>query len=315
MTVEETRRRLGRFGVWIAPPTLLKTPISVQREQFARIERLGYGSLWSGEPPAGSPGAGREVFTQHAVMLAATERIVVGTGVANIRTRAPLATHSGAATLAEAYPGRFVLGLGGHGGDRPLRVLRDYLEAMETAATTVLPEIDYPRVLAALGPQAHRLAVDRTDGVHPFLQPVEHTAIARGHLGPDKLLVPHQAIVLDTDPGSARARMRALTPTRFRDVETPYTVNYRRLGYRDDDLTGERSDRLIDAILAWGDEATVATRLNAHLEAGADHVLVHPLAADLVSAVDQLEHLAPQLTTRPGASRPSQAPGGSARRT
>ncbi|MEU1730203.1 TIGR03620 family F420-dependent LLM class oxidoreductase [Streptosporangium sp. NPDC020145] len=294
--MEETRLRLGRFGVWLAPPTLLRTPVGVQREQFARVERLGYGSLWSGEPPATSLGAGREVFTQHAVMLAATDRIVVGTGVANIRMREPLAAHGGAATLAEAYPGRFVLGLGGHGGDRPLGELQAYLEAMATAATTLLPEIGYPLVLAALGPRAHRLAADHADGAHPFMQPVEHTAIARERLGPGKLLIPHQAVVLDTDPVSARARMRALTPARFRDVETPYTVNFRRLGYGDDDLAGERSDRLIDAILGWGDEKTVADRLGAHLEAGADHVLVHPLANDLVSAVDQLERLAPLLT-------------------
>ncbi|MFD0887191.1 TIGR03620 family F420-dependent LLM class oxidoreductase [Streptosporangium algeriense] len=297
MTAEETRLRLGRFGVWLAPPTLLKTPVSVQREQFARIERLGYGSLWSGEPPAVSPVAGREVFTQHAVMLAATDRLVVGTGVANIRMRDPFATHSGAATLAEAYPGRFVLGLGGHGGDRPLGELRAYLEAMTAAAARVLPEIGYPLVLAALGPRAHRLAADRTDGVHPFMQPVEHTAIARERLGPGKLLIPHQAVALDTDPVSARARMRAITPARFLDVESPYTVNFRRLGYTDDDLAGERSDRLIDAILGWGDEPAVAARLNAHLAAGADHVLVHPLANGLASAVDQLERLAPLLTT------------------
>ncbi|MEV8633755.1 TIGR03620 family F420-dependent LLM class oxidoreductase [Streptosporangium sp. NPDC051023] len=296
MSVEEIRRRLGRFGVWIAPATLLATPVNVQREQFGRIERLGYGSLWSGEVPANSPASGREAFTQHGVMLASTDRIVVGTGIVNIQMRDPVAMHGGAATLAEAYPGRFVLGLGGHTGDRPLNRLREYLDAMDAAAARWPFEIRYPRVLAALGPRAHRLAGDRTDGVHPFLQPVEHTESARAALGPDKLLIPHQMVALETDAARARGQARAILPPVYRNVETPYTRNYRRLGYGDDDLADERSDRLIDATLAWGDEKAVAARIRAHLDAGADHVLVHPLAADLPSAVDHLERLAPLLT-------------------
>ncbi|MEV7908348.1 TIGR03620 family F420-dependent LLM class oxidoreductase [Streptomyces anulatus] len=296
MTVEEIRQRLGRFGVWLAPATLLATPISVQREQFGRIERLGYGSLWSGEVPANSSADGREAFAQHGVMLAATDRIVVGTGIANIRLRDPVAMHGGAATLAEAYPGRFVLGLGGHGGDRPLSLLRDYLDAMDAVAARRPSEIRYPRVIAALGPSAHRLAGERTDGVHPFLQPVGHTETARAALGPDKLLIPHQMVMLETDAARARGQVRATLFSTYRNVETPYTRHYRRLGYGDDDLAGERSDRLVDAILAWGDEEAVAGRVRAHLDAGADHVLVHPLAADLPATVDHLERLAPLLT-------------------
>ncbi|MEV0404353.1 TIGR03620 family F420-dependent LLM class oxidoreductase [Actinoallomurus sp. NPDC050550] len=292
MTVEETRRRLGRFGVWIPPQTLLVTPVAVQRREFARIERLGYGSLWSGEPPAASPGVSRDALVQHGLMLAATERIVVGTGIANIGMRDPVAMHTGAATLAEAYPGRFILGLGGQSGDRPLARLGEYLDAMDAAAERLLPDVRYPRVLAALGPKAHRLATERADGVHPFLQPVEHTANARAALGSGQLLIPHQAVVLDTDPASARGRLRAMFGTARRGVDSPYTRHYRRLGYGDEDLAGDRSDRLIDAILAWGDEKAIAQRLRAHLDAGADHVLVHPFAADLPAMADQLERLA-----------------------
>lgn len=294
MSVAETRRRLGRFGVWIPPAVLLATPVAVQRREFARIERLGYGSLWSGEPPSTSPAGGRDALVQHALMLAATERIVVGTGVANIGMRDPVAMHTGAATLAEAYPGRFILGLGGQSGDRPLSRLRDYLDAMDAAAERLLPDAHYPRVLAALGPKAHRLARERAHGVHPFLQPVAHTANARAAIGPDGLLIPHQVVVLDTDGESTRRRFRTMLGARG-DGESPYTKHYRRLGYGDDDLAGGRSDRLIDAVLAWGDEAAIARRGHAHLDAGADHVLVHPLAADLPSLVDQLERLAAPL--------------------
>ncbi|MET8388896.1 TIGR03620 family F420-dependent LLM class oxidoreductase [Streptosporangium canum] len=291
----ETRDRLGAYGVWIAPMTLLNTPVPVQREQFARIERLGYRSLWTGEPPAAAPVAGREIFMQLAVVLAATERLVAGAGIANVGARHPAAMHTAAATLAEVHPGRLVLGLGGHPGERPISGLRDYLDAMDEAAARLLPGIGYPRVLAALGPRAHRLAADRAAGVHPFLQPVEHTEIARKSLGPAPLVIPHQALVIDPDPGAARERIRALLRVGQRNVETPYTTNYRRLGYDDEDLAGDRSDRLVDAILAWGDEETVVRRLRAHLDAGADHVLLHPLTGDLPSAVDELERLAPHL--------------------
>ncbi|MEV0616544.1 TIGR03620 family F420-dependent LLM class oxidoreductase [Nonomuraea sp. NPDC050404] len=297
MDLGETRDRLGAYGVWIAPMTLLGTPIPVQREQFARMERLGYRSLWTGEPPAASPAGGREIFTQLAVVLAATERLIAGAGIANVGVREPTAMHTAAATLAEAYPGRLVLGLGGHPGERPVSGLRDYLDAMDEAATRLLPGIGYPRVLAALGPRAHRLAAARAAGVHPFLQPVEHTGIARESLGPDPLVIPHQILAADPDPDTARERLRALFRAGQRNVENAYSANYRRLGYGDDDLADDRSDRLVDAILAWGDEAAVVRRLRAHLDAGADHVLLHPLAADLPSAVDELERLAPHLVT------------------
>lgn len=297
MDMTEVRRRLGRYGVWVAPMTLLETPVPRQREQFRRIERLGFGSLWTGEVPASSPVGGREIFAQLSVVLAATEKLVAGSGIANITMRRPMAMHTGAATLSEAYPGRLILGLGGHTGDRPLSDLRDYLAAMDRAAARVLPGIRYPRVLAALGPKAHRLARERAHGVHPFLQPIEQTEIAREALGPEALVIPHQALVLDAEPARARGRMRALLGQG--NPANPYTDNYRRLGYGDADVTGERSDRLVDALLAWGDDAAVADRLRRQLSAGADHVLLKPLADGLESAVDQLERLAPRLLAHP----------------
>lgn len=273
--------------------TLLETPPEVQRAQFARIESLGYGSLWSGEPPADSPIGGREAFAQHGFMLAATERIVVGTGVANLTLRDPLAMHSGAATLAEAYPERFILGIGGQTGERPLAQLRAYLDGMDAAAQRVLPDVAYPLVLAALGPKAHDVAAERTHGVHPFMQPVEHTATARRLLGSDGLVIPHQFLILLEDADTARGLVRSVFGAGFPSAF--YANNFRRLGFTDEDLGGGLSDRFVDAVLAWGDKDKVAARLRAHLAAGADHVLLHPVSPDLVSAVDQLEALAPLL--------------------
>ncbi|WP_405163167.1 TIGR03620 family F420-dependent LLM class oxidoreductase [Nocardia sp. NBC_01499] len=293
--VEDVRQRLGSFGVWIAPMTLLTTPVATQRAQFARIESLGYGSLWSGEPPADSPMGGREAFAEHGVMLAATERIVVGTGVANITRRDPAAMHSGAATLAEAYPGRFILGIGGQTGDSPLSQLRAYLDGMDAAATQVLSETAYPRLLAALGPKTHDVAAQRTHGVHPFMQPVEHTANARRLLGPEPLLIPHQFLMLNEDAETARGAIRSVFGS---DAGLPngfYANNFRRLGFTDDDLLDGLSDRFIDAVLAWGGRDDIVSRSRAHLHAGADHVLLHPIAHDLTAAVDQLELLAPLL--------------------
>jgi probable F420-dependent oxidoreductase len=197
---------------------------------------------------------GREAFAQYGLMLAATEGLVVGTGIANISTRVAVAMHTGAATLAEAYPGRFVLGLGGQSGERPLAHLRSYLDSMDEAARrlTQLPAPAYPRVLAALGPRAHRLARERADGVHPFLQPVAHTAVARAAVGPAALVIPHQSVVLGTDAEAARARLREILSLGAGAPESPYARNYRRLGYSEADLAGRRSDRLVDDVLARG---------------------------------------------------------------
>lgn len=295
MMVERVRERLGRFGVWIPPYVLGATSVEVQRRELVRIERLGYGSIWTGETPVASSMRSREAFAQLGLMLAATERIVVGAGIANIGNRAATAMHTGAATLAEAYPGRFVLGLGGHSGERPLGMLREYLDAMARPADTANQLADYPLVLAALGPRAHELARERAHGVHPFLQPVAHTAAARAAVGPGSLVIPHQSVVLETDPDTARSRLRAIFDAGVGAAHSPYARHYLRLGYSEADVLGRRSDRLIDDLLAWGDEAAVAARLTAQLDAGADHVLVHPFAADLPAAVDQLERLAPLL--------------------
>ncbi|UED86493.1 LLM class flavin-dependent oxidoreductase [Streptomyces profundus] len=295
------RGRLGPFGVWLAPHAVRATPVAVLRAQARRIEELGYGSLWTGEPPVGAPVAGREIFSLLAVLLAATDRLVLGAGVANVTMRRPQAVWSAASGLDEGYPGRLVLGLGGADGPRPLRRLRGYLDAMDAQRPTdeeggALPA-PFPLVLAAIGPRAQALAVERADGVHPFLQPVAHTARARRAIGEGPLLIPHQALTLEEDPELARGRLRAVLGAAGGRplVENAYTRNYRRLGYGDRDLAGGGADALVDAVLAHGGAAAVAGRLRAQLEAGADHVLLHPLTDDLPSAVDDLARLAPFL--------------------
>lgn len=296
-TVEHARRRLGAVGVWIAPGTLSSTPGPDVRAQVARIDRLGYGSLWSGESVGDA-----EAFARHGVLLAAAERLVVGTGVANLWVRHPVAMRGGAATLADAYPGRFILGVGvsapgvvarasGLTYERPMARMRAYLDQMDAVADgRPQPAEPFPRVLAALGPKMLDLARERADGAHSWVVPVEHTALARKALGPDRLLIPHQAVVLEPDRARAREVIRGtFGPLLDLASGSAYVRNLERLGYGPADAG---TDRLLDALFARGDEAAIATRVREHLDAGADHVVIQPLAPDLAATVDQLERLA-----------------------
>ncbi|MFI0214613.1 LLM class F420-dependent oxidoreductase [Streptomyces lydicus] len=290
--------RIGRIGVWHGG--LGRIPAATARRAAAEIEQLGYGALWFGEGPGT-----KEAFSHAALLLAATERITVATGIANIWGRDAAAANGATHTLAEAYDGRFLLGLGashapivnlrGHTYAKPLAAMRDYLDGMD-AAPYEGPVVEPPpaRVLAALGPKMLELARDRAAGAHPYLVPTDHTARAREILGDGPLLAPEQAVVLETDPAKARAAARA--HTRFY-LELPnYVGNLRRFGFDDDDFTGGGSDRLVDALVAWGDVDAVRRRVQEHLDAGADHVALQPLAADGGLGLDQLRALAPALT-------------------
>ncbi|WP_426502293.1 TIGR03620 family F420-dependent LLM class oxidoreductase [Dactylosporangium sp. McL0621] len=288
--VTAIRQALGGVGVWTN--AVQREPAAVQREVVARIEALGYRSVWQGEVVGAN-----DVFAQEAVWLAATSRIVAGTGIANIWARHGSTARAAAATLADAWPGRFVLGLGvshapiveqsGQAYRNPLQRMREYLTAMgETPATL-------PVVLAALGPRMLELAADRTDGAHTYFVPPEHTAEARAALGPDRLLIPEQAVVVETSPQVAREVARRHT---VRYLQLPnYVKNLRRLGLADEDLAGAGSDRLVDAIVAWGTPADIVERVKAHHDAGADHVLVQPLGEGPNDTLRQLEELAPLL--------------------
>jgi probable F420-dependent oxidoreductase len=244
-------------------------PIGVVRETAAEVEELGFDAIWFGEY------AGRDAFTQAALLLAATSRLTIATGVARFDQRSPLAAEGAVRALGEAYPGRFIAGLGGHRpGARPLTALREYLDGMDTAALPGLPQpAPRPRrVLAALGPKLLDLAAERADGAHPYFVPPEHTAMARERLGPGKYLAVEQAVLLDAAPEVAREHVDG-----YVRLARHHQENLRRLGFTDADLADGGSNRLVDAIVATGEQAA-ADRIRAHLDAGADHVCVQVLA-------------------------------------
>jgi probable F420-dependent oxidoreductase len=182
----------------------------------------------------------------------------------------------------------------GHQYDKPLTKMRGYLEGMDAAVYVAPRPADPKRVLAALGPKMLALAAEKANGAHPYFVPVEHTSIAREALGQGPLLCPEQAVVLSTDPGVARAAARAHMATYL--TLPNYTNNLRRLGWGDEDLDDGGSDRLVDAIVAWGDEDAIAARVREHLDRGADHVAVQVLDPDPAALpMDQWRALAPAL--------------------
>jgi len=296
MSAERLRERLGRVGVWSNAPAF--APIAQVREGVAEVEALGFRAVWY---PESVPG--RESLTTAALLLAASQKIAVCTGILNVYARDAVATRNGARALAEAYPGRFVLGLGvshlpsvtarGHEYARPVPTMRAYLDAMEAASYRAPePAQPVPVVLAALGPLMLRLAAGRAAGAHPYFVPVEHTAFARQRLGPGPFLAPEVGVCLARDRSQARQAAQGYLDT-YLGLEN-YTRNLRRFGFGDEDLSGGGSDRVLDALVAWGDAGTIRARVREHLEAGADHVCIQPLpAGDFQLA--QLRELAPAL--------------------
>jgi probable F420-dependent oxidoreductase len=273
--------RLGRVGVWsFALQRLTAADAGAAMREY---ERDGYPTVWMPE----SVGS-KEVFAHAALLLAGSERAIVAPGIASIYARDPMAMAGGAKALAEAYPGRFVLGIGvshapsvesrGHEYGKPVASMTAYLDAMD-AASYAGPELaaPVPLVLAALGPRMLELAAARADGAHPYFVPVEHTPFARKTLGAESCLAVEQTAVLSTDPEAARRIGRGFA--RHYLALPNYANNLRRLGWSDDDIANDGSDRLIDAVVAWGDVNSIVARVKAHLDAGADHVCVQ-LRAD-----------------------------------
>ena len=269
---------LGRVGVWSGQ---FRTRDAHQAaEAAAELEQLGFGALWI------PGGAGGDILGDVDRAIAATDRMVVATGILNVWMHDPAEVAARHADLSAAAPDRFLLGLGvshaslvEQGGrlryKRPLRVMRHYLDRLDAAEPPV-PRSQ--RVLAALGPRMLELARDRTAGAHPYLSDPSHTATARQALGAGPLLAPEQMVVLATDPDDARSRARQHLA---RYLELPnYTRNLRRLGYSEEDVTAPGTDHLIDGIVAWGDVGAIADRICEHLDAGADHVCVQVLGED-----------------------------------
>lgn len=291
---------LGKVGVWSL--TMEQIPTSRAKEVAAELEELGYGAVWLPEI------AGRDVFVHLTHLLSATSRIVGATGIASIWARDAVAMAASANALTEAFPERFLLGLGvshhnlveglrGHVYEKPYSAMQVYLDALDKAPYSgYRPETPVHRVLGALGPRMLRLSAERAEGAHPYLTTPEHTARARDLVGPDALLCVEQKVLLETDASTARERLRpGLKPY----VSLPnYQRNLRTLGFGDDDFVDGGSDRLVDAVCAHGTVEDAVARVRAHLDAGATHVCIQAMGNDRRDVpMAEWRELAPALTS------------------
>lgn len=269
---------IGRYGIWTF--TLDLVPSARSAEHVDELDELGFGAVWVPEA------VGREAFTNASLLLRGGDDIVVATGIASIWARDAMAAGAAHKTVTEAYPDRFLLGLGvshgplveglrGHDYSKPFSAMQAYLDGMDAGLFMAAPPTTEPqRVLAALGPKMLGLAKEKAAGAHPYFVPPEHTAVARDALGEGPLLAVEQAVVFDTDPTSAREKARSHTST-YTGLPN-YANNLRRLdpSLTEDDFADGGSDRLVDSIVAWGDMDTVLARIAAHHDAGADHVCI-----------------------------------------
>jgi probable F420-dependent oxidoreductase len=276
-------------------------PSAAAQAAAAELEGFGYRTLWLNEA------TGRDPFVMAGLLLSATSTLTVALGIANIYARDAMTTAAAQKTLAEAYPDRFLLGLGvsspvlvekvrGHDYGKPLSYMRDYLEAMDRAPFNAVGPSEPPqRVLAALGPKMLGLAATRANGAHPYLTTPEHTRRARELVGDGVVLAPEQMVVLETDPSVARAIGRSAISFYLR--APGYLANLRTLGFDDDDWADPKapSDRLVDGIVAWGDTAAAAARVGQHHDAGADHVAVQVLRGDRAIPIEEWRELAAAL--------------------
>lgn len=267
----------SRIGVWWASDTW---PMQAAQDVARSIEEMGYGSLFL--PEVGFKNA----LIESAAFLDATDRLVVGTGIANIHARIPEAAEAAGRTLTALYPGRFVLGLGvSHGPlvqrfgvayDKPLATMRNYLERMAALPEVIEPGSGRPtRLLAALGPKMIELSGSDADGAHPYLATPAHTATAREILGPDKWVVPEQAVVVggDDDEQLRRAHLHLQIYSGLPN----YRNSWKRLGFDDSDFVPGGSEKLARSVVGMGPVERAAATVTAHLDAGADHVLVQVL--------------------------------------
>jgi probable F420-dependent oxidoreductase len=272
---------IGRVGLWTF--LLDEHPTSRVREVAREIEAMGWPTLWRPES------TGRDALISASVLLDATSRLNVATGIAQIYARHPVTTAAAQKTLFEAHEGRFLLGLGvAHASSvegirrldysTPYSDMVAYLEAMADAPYTAIePATKPPTVLAALGPRMLKLSAAAADGAHPYFTPPAHTAMARDLLGEGPLLAPEQMVVIDTDLDNARNVARKNMARYLRQPN--YTNNLLRCGFTQSDIDG-MSDRLVDGIVACGGIDATMQRVQEHLDAGADHVCIQVLVAD-----------------------------------
>jgi len=267
---------LGKLGVWYPIDRLDGAGL---RHLLRKVEELGFSTFWYPEA------LGYESFSIASFMLANTSRLIVGSSIANIYARDPFTARRGLRTLSSLYDDRFILGLGvshapmvqrrGHVYDKPVPTMRRYLDGVYENPSSAA---DLPLMIAALGPLMLKLAAERTAGALPYNVTPDHTREARAALGPDKLLAVEQKVCLETDPAAARGLGRhELHPYM---AMTNYRNNWLRIGFTEADLADGGSDRFIDAMVLWGDAATIARGLRAHFDAGANHVCIQPVHAE-----------------------------------
>jgi probable F420-dependent oxidoreductase len=252
---------IGSFGIWTTYRAIGEEHAG---EAAKLVEDLGYGALWLG----GSP----QLPTVRP-LLEATDRLIAATGIVNVWDYEPARLAAEHHQLTRDHPGRLLLGVGiGHPEAKreyakPLSTMREFFDGLDAAETPVPPE---ERCVAALGPKMLDLAGERSLGTHPYFTPVAHTSFARQRLGPDALVAPELACVLDTD--TERARVSARAYARLYLGLSNYMNNMLKFGFTEEDIAGEGSDRLIDAIVPHGSAEEIAAAAREHLDAGADHV-------------------------------------------
>ena len=283
----------GEIGVIVATENLDARALCAAA---SRLESAGYESLWLPEL------FGREPVATAGYLLGRTERLKLATGIANVYVRDPHAMAQTRRTLAELSGGRFLLGLGvsnpslnatrGHTWEMPLPKMRAYLDAMAAAVIDAPePQTPAPLHIAAHGPRLQALGAERADGIITYLMPPAHTAASRGRIGAAAQLSVVSPFLAETDPQTARQKARKAL--RYYTTLDYYHREWRQLGFSDEDFADGGSDRLIDTLVGWGDQAALRERLNAYREAGADRVIVMPFDAARADGGDALSLLAP----------------------
>jgi probable F420-dependent oxidoreductase len=263
----------------------------------AELESLGYSALWI-------PDVGGDVFGAVRNLLAATSTATIATGILNLWMHTAEETAAQHVSLTAEHGSRFLVGIGVSHAPlidykldagtyrKPMARTSAFLDALDAAEVPLAPK---DRALAALGPKMLELAATRTAGVHPYLVTPEHSRIARDAVGPDAMVATEQGVILETDPERARSIARANLALYF--TLPNYTNNWRRLGFDEDEIADGGSDRLIDALVVWGDEAAIAARIQEHRDAGASHVCIQVLTDQpAVLPLEQWRILAPVLT-------------------
>jgi len=298
--VEAARSALGTIGFALPGIGLTSEPhIDVQRDAIRRLEAAGYCAAWLKEGLGG-----KDVFVQLAMLMPSSE-LVFGTAITPIWTRPPMVAHGAASQLGQAFPGRFVLGIGAGypsqaarvGGDysKPLTQLRTYVSRLtEGSPPLETPEVNYPTILAALGRAAVMAAGEVADGVMTVTVPPFYVADERAILGPNKLLVVGLNVYLDGDESTARATASAAMAGLANFPGSPYGRALRAMGYTDDELSGG-SDRVLTELCAVGSADAVARGVHNLLDAGADHVVLYTTPRDFAAGVDTLVDVAPAL--------------------